>query len=83
MSNPNRVMAYIPKGESAYAVFSCNMKAAKCAEHFRELGYKVRETRFKMGPRRNYVWMHKVSVYYNSDIQRTPDPKQWWLENLN
>jgi hypothetical protein len=79
MANPNRVMAYVAKSASSWTTFAQgeHSTAVRCADYFKERGYKVRVTRFNVGPRnqRGYNW--KVTVYYDAATQKTPDAMAW------
>lgn len=79
MANPNRAMAYVPKQAQDYEVWPESQKAAAyaCAEEYRQRGYKVRESRFKTGPRNDYRWSYRVTVYYDPATQARPDVAAW------
>ena len=52
MANPNRVMANARRVQASdYATFRDPRVAARVAGKLRAAGFKVRESRFRMGPR--------------------------------
>jgi hypothetical protein len=76
-------MAYVPKQEQDYRVWPEARKAEayQCAQEYRERGYKVRESRFRIGPRgATRWWSYRVTVYYNSQFQDAPQMAAWKSE---
>ena len=66
MSNPNRVMAYVPKNPSAYDCFPNMAMAAKFERAANEAGFKTRSSRFRIGPRNGNQWSYRVTVYWKA-----------------
>jgi len=78
MANPNRCMAHAHRVQSSdYATYRDPRVAARVAGKARQAGFKVRESRFRMGPRGKDGWfVNRVSVYWNDGDAR-PDFAAW------
>lgn len=69
MSNPNRVMANSYRAQSSdYWCFPTRTAAARFASFVEEAGFKVRESKFRVGPRPTrdnpQRYSYRVSVYW-------------------
>jgi hypothetical protein len=66
MANPNRCMAQEQRrvNNTAYDCFPNASAAAQFAAAARADGFKVKETRFRIGPRGGNRHSYRVSVYW-------------------
>lgn len=64
MTNPNRVAAYLPKNPSFYWTFPQPNMAARFAAAAKEMGLKVRESAFRIGPKKEFRRNYRVTVYW-------------------
>ena len=73
MANPLRIIANMPKNPGTYRAFSSMLEAGAFERAAKAAGYKVRRSRYKIGPRGPRItWMEKVTVYW-TDAQPAPD----------
>jgi hypothetical protein len=66
MANPNRCMAYVGKNPSAYDCFPTAAMAGQFEAAAKAAGFKVRSSRFRVGPRNANKWSYRVSVYWKA-----------------
>jgi hypothetical protein len=71
MAKPNKVASYMPKNPSEYWLFDTPGKASEFADYVRGLGFKVRESSFRSGPRTRNGVAYRVSMYWTAG--ETPD----------
>ena len=78
MANPNRCMAHAARVQMMdYGTYRDARVASRVARMARAAGFKVRESRFRMGPRGLAGWyMERVSAYWNEGEAR-PDFRAW------